>query len=870
MQLGRSIPFLILFFALHPYLLYFSPLLSGSSDLLEIDALAPVEIVAEGFREPMGVVVDASDAVFVSDRKAGEVLRIVGNEVFPALKGLNNPVGLAFDPQGRLLIAEEGSGKLLRLEANGSLTVIADGFDRPRWVTVADDGTVVVSAKGFKSGQKSANDGEDDEGGQVILRISGAGDIGIFAGDFKGLQGISFHKSILYAAAKGLKKIPDSQTKGGVFQIPIMADGQAGPITWFTQEDLKRPIGLVHDSLGALFASAAEMEDERKAKNTIVKIRPDGTVGRFASELREPQGISLDSAGNLYVVEKKAGEHGRLLRFRAPPSPEIIFSRFTNQNPLTLTGTAQSQSRIDLFLQDSKTPITLTTPDGSFSLDIALLANSENSLHVFSTAENGLGLTTAPAELTIVHDNVAPVIFNLQPLNGSYLNADRPLIQANFSDNLSGVDVSRAKILLDGIDVTAQAAVTQSGFSFDPISFQFFPLSEGFRAVSVMIFDRAGNSAAALTNFTVDVTPPETQIVSGPEGTTSATSANFTVSGTDNLIPSGNLEFAWRLDGAPFSAFSPQTQISFSALTPGPHSFEIKARDLAGNEDPKPALRTFTVSLLSVRITEPAEGATVPSGPLLVRGNVEAGGAEVGVLVNGFPAAVQGNNFVALVPVILDITSLTATATTQNGTSVTQSTSISVTEEMTSSALLYASPTSGLAPLTVDFSLFSNWVPVQVDLDADGDGIIDFSGATLESLPFTFVQSGVYVATARVTDSEGNQSTATTLIQVYEASALDSVLQAKWLGMKDALRVGDINTGLVSIALSARDDYRELFTALTPQLGNIDQILLDISLVSVNDRRAEYEMIRVEDGLRLSYFVLFVVDDDGIWRVKFF
>ncbi|MBI4523489.1 MAG: hypothetical protein HY695_06725, partial [Deltaproteobacteria bacterium] len=192
MQLGRSIPFLILFFTLHPYPLYFSPLLSGSSDLLEIDALAPVEIVAEGFREPMGVVVDASDAVFVSDQKTGEVVKIVGNEVFPVLKGLNNPVGLAFDPQGRLLIAEEASGKLLRLELNGSLTVLAQGLRQPRWIAAAEDGTIFVSIKGLKSGEEN---GEEDEEGQIILRV-GTGDIGIFAGDFKGLQGISFHKSI--------------------------------------------------------------------------------------------------------------------------------------------------------------------------------------------------------------------------------------------------------------------------------------------------------------------------------------------------------------------------------------------------------------------------------------------------------------------------------------------------------------------------------------------------------------------------------------------------------------------------------------------------------------------------------------------------
>jgi hypothetical protein len=120
------------------------------------------------------------------------------------------------------------------------------------------------------------------------------------------------------------------------------------------------------------------------------------------------------------------------------------------------------------------------------------------------------------------------------------------------------------------------------------------------------------------------------------------------------------------------------------------------------------------------------------------------------------------------------------------------------------------------------------------------------------------------------TDAQGQRRTASAIVQVYNRAGLDTLLQAKWTALRDALRGGDIDRALESIAVAARDGYRDLLTALTVPLGNIDVILRDISFVSLDENRAEYQMIRVDNGVRLSYFILFVRDADGIWRLKFF
>jgi Bacterial TSP3 repeat len=85
-----------------------------------------------------------------------------------------------------------------------------------------------------------------------------------------------------------------------------------------------------------------------------------------------------------------------------------------------------------------------------------------------------------------------------------------------------------------------------------------------------------------------DTTPPDTTILSGPSGTTTSTSASFSFSSTE----SGST-FECKLDsGAYASCFSPKT---YSGLSVGSHTFSVRATDAAGNTDPSPASRSWTV-----------------------------------------------------------------------------------------------------------------------------------------------------------------------------------------------------------------------------------------------------------------------------------
>jgi hypothetical protein len=106
-----------------------------------------------------------------------------------------------------------------------------------------------------------------------------------------------------------------------------------------------------------------------------------------------------------------------------------------------------------------------------------------------------------------------------------------------------------------------------------------------------------------------DTTPPETFIGSGPSGTITVANATFRFSSSE-----ANSTFQCRLNGAAYSACtSPK---DYTNLSNGAHTFDVRAKDGAGNVDATPASRTFTVDTIPPEtfITSgPAEGSSTTS-----------------------------------------------------------------------------------------------------------------------------------------------------------------------------------------------------------------------------------------------------------------
>ncbi|WP_300009130.1 right-handed parallel beta-helix repeat-containing protein [Pseudonocardia sp.] len=127
-------------------------------------------------------------------------------------------------------------------------------------------------------------------------------------------------------------------------------------------------------------------------------------------------------------------------------------------------------------------------------------------------------------------------------------------------------------------------------------------VEDGTFRFEVRAIDRAGNvdPSPAVHEFTlgVDVTPPDTQILDGPSGVSPVSFAAFTFSGTDNRTPAQFIEFECRLDSTdPTAWLECSNPALYSNLTPGSHTFEVRATDGGDNIDPSPATRTWTVGV---------------------------------------------------------------------------------------------------------------------------------------------------------------------------------------------------------------------------------------------------------------------------------
>lgn len=288
-----------------------------------------------------------------------------------------------------------------------------------------------------------------------------------------------------------------------------------------------------------------------------------------------------------------------------------------------------------------------------------------------------------------------------------------------------------------------------------------------------------------------------------------------------------------------------------------------------------------SVCSLGINVVSPAEGSTVSSSDLLVRGTA-TGPVDAGISVNGLAATVDaghaGNSndpflWSLSVPAAPGAMTLTARITTTRG-STREAIAHVVFAPPEEFVTLTALPTSGVAPFSPHFELSLNTkaAATRYEFDLDGDGTYETSAATLpETLTVTYAAPGTPRAAARVTLEDGRVLVDDEQVVVQSFVAMDAMLRATWTRFADALARGDVDGALAMLSTdAAREKYRRPLLLIRDNLPRYAAGIREIYAKSINGPIAHYRIVRDEDGHRMAYHLYFVRCHDGVWRVSQF
>jgi hypothetical protein len=171
------------------------------------------------------------------------------------------------------------------------------------------------------------------------------------------------------------------------------------------------------------------------------------------------------------------------------------------------------------------------------------------------------------------------------------------------------------------------------------------PLVDGLHKFEVRARDASGESPPATWNWTVDTVEPDTSLLSGPTPLSNSQSAAFSFAGSEE-----QLSFSCSLDNPAFEACtSPKT---YNGLPDGAHTFQVRATDAAGNPDPSPESRTWTIDATAPPSPTITSGPATPTSQRIAR--FVFSGNEVGAALfcrlddDGFEACSSPESYTSL------------------------------------------------------------------------------------------------------------------------------------------------------------------------------------------------------------------------------
>lgn len=476
-------------------------------------------------------------------------------------------------------------------------------------------------------------------------------------------------------------------------------------------------------------------------------------------------------------------------------------------------------------------------------LEVPVNLQAQNSLRVEVRGKPGGALVIKAFPFVVID----------VPVSGLAISATSVSVSGHLYSEAIGIDIN-------GVPGT----VTDTTFAVSGI-----PLVEGGNVLTVTAAKTGGFTGQASVTVIRDTTPPVITLASPQDGATvSAPSVDITGSVSDPTAAVLVNGIVVALTGTSFAANGISLQVGLNTIP-------IEARDPLGNRAAMILHVTYAppAPTATVTIESPTFGAVVAQDEITVSGSVRVSTPEVGLKVNGVLAQVNGDSWVAnRVPLSTGENTLTAIAVDENGEVTETSATVTRTASPAGGIRLFSNVESGIAPLKVSFYLENDagQTLVSYKMDFDGDGVVDLEAAAFEGVGHTYAAEGIFSATMVASDATGNQYVAKLMVNVHSLPPL----KAKWDAMKAALISNDLQQALKYFSPASAEEYGAIFSSLGINLPEIATGMQEIELVYVQGDRAKYRFRRVESSqgvpTEFTYYIYFVRDADGFWKIRDF
>lgn len=220
-----------------------------------------------GFKSPTGITFDHTGNMYVANWSGGNVTKVGpkgDSALFVSVPG--SPSGLAYGPDGHIFVSDYSSDVIYRVSPSGEKSVYASGFKTPAGISFNKEGELLVA-------NRRANE---------IVKVTRNCCIVKVASGFQTPVGVVEHlNGDLFV----------SNYDGGISRITH--DGRVETIS----------TEFVTPGVGIIVADGGSLLVVDHGQGTIKSMRPDGkSIRTVARNLKGPVGLAFNSLGALFVT----------------------------------------------------------------------------------------------------------------------------------------------------------------------------------------------------------------------------------------------------------------------------------------------------------------------------------------------------------------------------------------------------------------------------------------------------------------------------------------------------------------------------------------------------------------------------------------